>query len=210
MHRDSDELGPVDRVPLRAAQAQATAELARRAALREVLRHSGALSLVAAMAVSRWVEAILASAGGAGDVERRVSMAKGHIDAGRLAHRMLATLRRGRGLRSGCGQLVCAVVVAELASPGIEEFLAEQIDDGWVRALAARGVHDDRGVLAAASAALRQGAELLEGMAEGAEPAARELVARAEGVEQEIERQLVRSGGLGLWPSGDSGHDGEA
>lgn len=209
-YHDAPEPGPVDPTPLRNAQAQATAELARRAALREVLRHSSAFSLVAAMAVSRWVQAIVSSAAGGASLERQISSAKGHIDAGRLAHRMLVTLRRGRGLRSGCGQLVCAVVVAELTPPELSEFLAEEIEEGLGRALTARGVRSHADALAAASAALRQGAKLLEGMAERAEPAALDLVTRADAVEGEVERRLATAELGGHGPAGPSGHDGEA
>lgn len=189
-----DEQGPIHVVPLRTAQAQATAALARRAALRDVLAHSGALSLVAAMAVARWVQAILtlSTREGQGSPERREALAKGHVDAGRLAHRMLATLRRGAGLRSGCGQLTCAVVVAELAPGDLQEFLDEQIEEGLSRALNARRVKSGEAALGAASAALRTGARLLERMAERAEPAVQDLVRRAERVEDDVAAGLVR------------------
>lgn len=181
----------LDIVPLRTAQAQATAALARRAALGEVLAHSGALSLVAAMAVSRWVQAVLTlSETRRIPAERLNTLAKGHVDAGRLAHRMLATLRSKAGLRSGCGQLACAVVVAELAPCEASEFLDEQIEEGLARALHARGVRDEAHALSAASAAIREGARLLERMAERAEPAAEDLLSRAERVEADVEAKL--------------------
>lgn len=179
-------------VALRTAQAQAMADLARRATLREVLRQAGALSLVATMAVARWIEALVLSTeeGAEGDLARRQAQAKGHIDAGRIAHRMLATLRSRAGLRSGCGQLVCAVVVAEMTPPDLAEFLNEEIEEGYTRALNARGVDDEAGVLTAASAALREGARLLERMAARAEPAAQVLLDKAQTLESDVARSI--------------------
>ena len=186
----------VTALPVRTAQAQATAELARRAALGEVLRHSGALPLIATMAVARWVEAILNGLPSTElSLEKRAALAKGHIDAGRLAHRMLATLRPRAGLRSGCGQLVCAVVVAELAPPDLEAFVAEEIEDGWVRALGARGVLNEDDALRAASCAVREACRLLESMTARAAPAAAELVEQAEEVEARVARELRNCGG---------------
>ncbi len=183
----------LDAAPIRSAQAQATADLARRAALGDVLRHSGALPLVASMAVSRWVDAIRVLPG-EGSRNRRIAAAKGHIDAGRIAHRMLATLRSRSGVRSGCGQLVCAVVVAELSPPDLCSFCSEQVEEGWERALAARDIHDEDSALGAASAALREGARLLESMARRAELAVGSLLEQAEAVEARVARDLGDAG----------------
>jgi hypothetical protein len=182
--------------PLRTAQAQATAELARRAALGEILRSAGSLPLIATMAVSRWVRSMLDTlpGGEGGRLERRAALVKGHIDAGRIAHRMLASLRSRAGLRSGCGQLVCAVVVAELAPNDLRAVLDEQIEEGWVRARSARGVRGEADALAAASAGIREAARLLEAMARRARPAAENLVAQAEDVEARVERDLTSGG----------------
>lgn len=188
-HHLDDTPGPVSRLPIRMAQAQATAELARRAALGELLRHANALALVCTMAVSRWIEAIERPPGeGARSESRRQALAKGHIDAGRVAHRTLAMLRRGRGLESGCGQLVCALVVSEIAPPGLERYLDEQIEEGFARASRSRG---DEAVYAAVSAALREGARLLESMAERAGPGASELLRQADDIEARVEADLL-------------------
>lgn len=183
--------------PIRSAQAQATAELARRAALGEVLRHAGTLPLLATMAVSRWLDALQSQlpADAAGeDPERHAraqALAKGHIDAGRLAHRMLRTMRRGTGMRSGCSQLVASVVVAELAPPALGGFVAEQIEEGMERALRFRGVRAEADALRAASAALREGARLLESMADRAEAAVAQLRDQADAVEDRVAADLA-------------------
>lgn len=191
-----DGPGPVATLPIRNAQAQATAELARRAALGEVLRHASALSLVSTMAVARWVEAVEGQLPESGGSERRRrALAKGHIDAGRIAHRTLVSLRRRAGLRSGCGQLACAVVVAELAPPDLGPFLDEQIEEGYQRALRARGVHRPDDALAAVAAALREGTRLLDRMVASAAPAAEDLLRQADEVEARVEGQL---GGIGI------------
>lgn len=195
------EEGDVQVVTLRAAQAQATAELARKSALGEVLRHTGALSLVVSMAVSRWIDAILTSlAPVVGDkfsheeASRREALVRSHLHAGRLAHRMLMTLRRKSGLRSGCGLVVCSLVVAELAPPDLEPFLEEQIDEGWRRAQTARGVRSEQQAREAISAALREGAYLLERMATKAEAAAQQLVIEESSVESKVQLHLSLSG----------------
>lgn len=185
---------PVVAIPsLRAAQAQATAELARRAALGEILKQQGAVSLVATMAVARWLEALMRSLPEDGrSLEARAAAAKSHIDAGRLAHRVLRATQRGAGLVRGCGKLTCAVVVCELAPADLREELDAHVRDGWARAMGTLG-HDTEAALAGVSAALREGARLLEGVARRAGPAADELLARAEAVEVEVEVALERS-----------------
>ncbi|MBK6684458.1 MAG: hypothetical protein IPG45_08280 [Deltaproteobacteria bacterium] len=183
------ELHGDGRVQLGYAKAQATAELARRATLAQVVGNPGGLSLIAAMAVGRWVSALQAL----GNQGAPLSVIKGHIDAGRIAHRMLRTLRPKAQLLSGCGQLTAAVVVADFVHPDAAPFVAEQIEEGLYRGRNAPGVDTDEDVLAAASRALRAGAELLEQMADRAEPALGVLLQQAEGVEAEVERRL---GGL--------------
>ena len=188
---EDGSIGEIRVVTLRAAQAQATAELARRSALQEVLGHYqvGALPLIATMAVTRWIDALVSSVE-SGPRSQREALAKGHIDAGRIAHRMLATLRRRAGLRSGCGQLVCALVVAELSPRDLDELLSDQIEDGWVRALSARGVHSDKDAFNAVSAALREASRLLERMASQAEAACLALMKEESLLETRVKEGL--------------------
>lgn len=174
-------------VQIRYAQAQATANLARQAALGEVLKHTGSLSLIASMAVSRWVAALVDL--GALRVSR--SMIKAHVDAGRIAHRMLVTLRPQADLRSGCGQITSAAVVAEFVHPDDVLVVHEQLEEGLHRGRRARGIEADEDVLAAASRALRTAADLLERMASRAEPVAENLLAKAETVESQVEAELL-------------------
>src|SRR5688572_3327874 len=121
-------------VQIRRSQAHATAHLAKRAALGEVLRSSSPVSLIAAMAASRWVGALknLASE------KTGETTIKAHIEAGRVAHRLLGILKPKGGIRSGTGQLTSAVVVAELAHPANLVFVEEQIEEGLYRARSAR------------------------------------------------------------------------
>lgn len=182
------ELGGDGTVQLRYAQAQATAHLARRAKLGEVLGRVGQLSLIASMAVNRWVGALERAHRGV----QPEYVLKGHIDAGRVAHRMLVTLRRKDRLKSGCGQLASAVLVADLVHPDNLAFIEEQILEGLHRGRNARGVRSDADVIAAASRALRAAAELLESMAAKAEPAVEALRAEAEAVEAAVAEALTR------------------
>ena len=174
-------------VYIRYAQAQAIAELARRAALGEVLKHAGRLSLIASMAVSRWVAALVEL----GTQRNSATIIKAHVDAGRIAHRTLATLRPQADLRSGCGQITSAAVVAEFVHADDRAIVDEQLEEGLHRGLRARGIHSDEDVMAAVSRALRTAAELLEHMANKAEPAASDLLAQADVVEAKVEADLV-------------------
>lgn len=185
------ELGGDGTVQLRYAQAQATAELARRAKLGEILSQVGQLSRIASMAVSRWVSALHRAHA---EVLPEFVL-KGHIDAGRVAHRMLVTLRRRDKLKSGCGQLASAVLVAELVHPDNLAFVEEQIIEGLFRGRNARGVRTDEEVVAAASRALRAAADLLESMATRAEPAMKALLDKAEAVEADVAETLERHQG---------------
>ncbi len=175
-------------VHIRYAQAQATAELARRATLGNVLAHSSRLSLIACMAISRWIAALREL----GAAPSQKAIIKGHIDAGRLAYRCLRVLRSSAKLKSGCGQITSAVVVAEFTHPQDLSFVGREIEEGLYRGLKAQGVHQDADVVSQSSRALRLAAELLENMAAQAEPAATELQERAERVEAEVEAALLR------------------
>jgi hypothetical protein len=174
-------------IHIRYAQAHATAELARRATLGDVLRHSGRLSLIASMAVTRWVNALrVLSTAPANEL-----VIKGHIDAGRLAYRTLKVLRPKDGLKAGCGHLTASVVVAEFVHAEDGPFIDDELEVALGRARVARGIAGDEEAVQIASRAIRAGAELLEHMAATAEPAAAELLARAEDVEQEVQRKLL-------------------
>lgn len=175
------------RVQIWSAQAQAIAHLAARAALGEVLRSSSRLALIAAMAVSRWVAALKLLS----REETSEAAIRAHIEAGRVAHRLLSMLRPHDHLRSGTGQLTSAVVVAEFAHAANHDDVAEQIEEGLFRARAARGVRSEEEAVSAASRALRAGAELLESMADRAEPGARALLAEAENVEALVASRLA-------------------
>jgi len=174
-------------VQLRRSQAHATAHLAKRAALGEVLCSSSPLSLIAAMAASRWVGALKALA----RAKASEAALRAHIEAGRVAHRLLAVLRPKGGVKSGVGQLTSAVVVAELAHPANSAFVDEQIEEGLDRARSARGVRDADEAIEAASRALRAAAELLESMADRAEPEAERLTLEADRVEERIAKDLA-------------------
>ncbi len=171
---------------IRHAQAQATAQLARRAALNEVLRSRSPVALIAAMAVSRWVQALkVLNDGPAG--ERRVRV---HVEAGRVAYRVLARLRRRANLKTGVGRLTSAVVVAEFAHPEDRDQLDDEVERGLYEARFARKIHSADDALAAASEALREAARLLDGMAARGEQAIEGLLTEADGVERNVEAAL--------------------
>jgi hypothetical protein len=184
-------IGGDGRAPIAIAQAQATANLARRAALGEVLASSSPLALIAAMAARRWVSALQSLS----KTESSQAVLKSHVDAGRIAHRMLVMLRPRYALRSGVGQLVSAVVVAEFLHPSNREDIEEQIEEGLHRARFARGVRSEEDAIAAASRALRAFADLVESKADRAEPAARRLLDEAEVVEERIAEGLLGARG---------------
>ena len=187
-HQLQPEIDGDGTVAVRYAQAQATAQLAQRAKLGEILGRVGQLSLIASMAVSRWVGALHRAAHQA----HPDFVLKGHIDAGRVVHRMLATLRPQEQLKSGCGQLASAVVAAELVHPHNLAFVHEQIVEGLLRGRNARGIKTDADVIAAVSRALRAAATLLESMADTADPVVRALHAEAERVEEAVAEALDR------------------
>lgn len=193
MHQAPPLLGGDGRAQIRTAQALATAHLARRVALGEVLRSSSRLSLIVAMAVNRWVSALRSIS------ERETSerILRAHIEAGRVAHRLLKILRPKDELRSGVGQLTSAVVVAEFAHPANADDVADKIEEGLYRARAARGVRSDDDAVAAASRALRAAAQLVATMADSAEPAVHALLVEADGVEEGIASRLLAAIGAG-------------
>lgn len=185
--REAPEIDGDGLIHIRYAQAHATAELARRATLGDVLSHKGRLSLIASMAVARWVNALRELH----TEPTHESVIKGHIDAGRLAYRTLKVLRRKDGLLSGCGHLTAAVVVADFVHSENAPFIDDELEVALDRAKNARGVHSDEDVVSTASRALRAGADLLERMASHAEPAAAELLSQAEDVEQTVRQGLL-------------------
>lgn len=173
-------------VQLRSAQAQAAAELARQAALGEVLAHSGRLSLISAMAVRRWLTALTQlSAPGAPEASIRA-----HIEAGRIAHRCLVSLRPRAQLRSGLGLLTAAVVVSSFVHEDRRAYLDAELRRGLDRATRVGGCEDAVEAAAGVRRALQAGTELMNRLADRAAPAAQALVARAEGLEERVERDL--------------------
>jgi hypothetical protein len=173
--------------PIRAAQAQATAHLARRAVLLEVLSPSTALSLIAAMATRHWVSALR----GIAQTPRGEAMIRGHVETGRIAYRVLLSIRRNRGLVPGVGQLASAAVVAGFAHPADRTFVDEQLEEGLFRARG-DGLRAEDDALASASLALREAALVLELLAKDAEPKIQKLLEEADGLEHKIERELRR------------------
>lgn len=178
--------GEWGRVALLYAQAQALADLARRTSLSEILlRRSGRLSLVACMALGRWIEALSALS------DRPVSenAIRQHVRAGRLAHRTLRTLKPSSGMRRYCGLLTSSLVVAEFVHPANAPDIEGHIDSGIARAHLRPGRSDDA-ILEAVSAALRTGARLVEDMVDRAEPTVRLLASSAETLESDVEDRL--------------------
>lgn len=177
-----------DEVPsLRTAQAHAIAHLARRAVLTDVLNSQAALPMIASMAVGRWVAALRKIAGETSRGERTV---KFHVEAGRVACRILRTMRRRAALKSGVSRLVSAVVVAEFVHPDDAEWVDIEIEHGLFQARFARSISSAEQALAAASAILREAAELLERMATLGEPAVDALIDEAHDVERDVEARL--------------------
>lgn len=178
--------GSASRTQVWYAQAQAAAELAKTATMQGILRPNGRLALIAAMALNRWVNALQSLS------EAPVSEAviARHVQAGRLAHRTLRTLKPNSGMRRYCGVLTSSLVVSEFVHPDNEAQIREEIQKGITRAKLDRH-RSDEVILEAVSAALRTGARLAESTAEKAEPKARELAAQAERVESDVEARLT-------------------
>ena len=166
------------------AQASATAQLARKASLGEILSTTS-LSLIASMAVSRWLWALRA----AGHEPRGPKVVKAQIEGGRIAYRTLAALRGKKGLVAGMGQLAASVIVAELVHADDRRHVEVELVAALARAdRAADELGED--VMAAASLAIREAAELLEKMAAKAEPAIQRLLEEADQVESRVASQL--------------------
>ena len=110
-----------------------------------------------------------------------------------VAYRTLRALRRKSGLIR-VGQLTSAVVVAEFVHPQDLPFVEDQIEEGWYRSRRALNMKSDEDVLAGSSRALREGAYLLEKMADRAEPALARLLEEADGLEARVERDLAQAG----------------
>lgn len=167
------------------AQAQAAADLAKESTLHAITGPSRPLAIVALMAVNRWVQALQGLAG----ARASATVIHRHVQAGRLAHRALRTLKPGSGMRRYCGVLTSAVVVAEFVHPQDAPVIRREIEAGIARAQQGAG-RSDAVVLEAVSAALRTGARLAESVADRAEPRALELAQRAESVEAEVKARL--------------------
>ncbi len=181
------ELAASGGVHLLYAQAAATAELARKASLGEILSTTS-LSLIASMAVSRWLWALRT----AGHEPRGATVVRAQIEGGRIAYRTLAALRGKRGLVAGMGQLASAVVVAELVHKEDQRFLEAELASAIARAeKTADATGED--MMLAASQAIRDAAELLERMAARAEPAIQRLLEEADQVEARVAAALDRS-----------------
>ncbi|MGF1509523.1 MAG: hypothetical protein ACFB9M_08480 [Myxococcota bacterium] len=167
------------------AQARAAAELAHSATLQSIVRPSGRFAFVTAMAVNRWVAALQ----GLSDNPVTEGVVERHVQAGRLAHRTLRTLRPRSGMRKYCGVLTSAVVVAEFVHPENREHVDAKIVAGLRRARL-DPKRSDEVILEAVSAALRMGARVAEVVADAAEPRTQELAARAESVEADVAAQF--------------------
>ena len=178
--------GDWGRVSVVYAQAQALADLARKTSLTDILlRRSGRLSLVACMALGRWIEALSQLA----DHPVSETTIRQHVRAGRLAHRTLRTLKPGSGMRRYCGLLTSSLVVAEFVHPANVEDIEGHMDSGIARARL-RPSRTDEAILEAVSAALRTGARLVEGMVDRADPAVKLLASSAETLERDVENRL--------------------
>ena len=173
---------------IRLAQAHATAQLARRAVLTETLRsRRRAISVMAALAVSRWVSALRQiSPEPVGHRKTRL-----HIESGRIACRVLRSVRRGRGLKEGVSLLGSALVVAEFVHPDDYATAEKSIEDGLHRARFSRAIHSQEQAIEACSLLLGEAAHILEQIAERAEPAVDHLLAESTRVESDVQSDLL-------------------
>ncbi|MBI4816415.1 MAG: hypothetical protein HY791_09155 [Deltaproteobacteria bacterium] len=162
---------------LAAAQAHALASLARKVALAELLADpgGGSLSLIAAMAVSRWLSELRRE-------PKRGRALRLELEAGRVAHRVLRSIRRHRGLEPGHGRLVSAIVAFEFAHPAERAYLESIVESE-------AGEKVEEAVLAASSA-LREAALVLEWAATRAEPRIAKLEADAALAEGKVRSSL--------------------
>lgn len=109
-----------------------------------------------------------------------------------MAYRTLAALRRKKGLVAGMGQLASAVVVAELVHRDDQRHVEVELAHAIARGEKAAAALDED-LMASASLAIRDAAELLERMAARAEPAIQRLLEEADEVEARVAAALDRS-----------------
>lgn len=186
------ELGGSPGVQLLYAKAHAAAALSRRAGLRELLATAAdGLALVSSMATSAWV----ASLQGLRAHAHGETLLRSHVEAGRMAYRILRSVRRQLDHVEGIGQLTSALVVFEFVHPLDERFVAAQLCEGLARARANAGPgQTDEDLHARVSAALREATLVLEAVAERSEPLADGLAREADGLERRVESLLEADG----------------
>ena len=175
---------------LRLAQSHAIAQLARKAVLTELVRSKRkAIPMMAASAISRWIGSLRTlSARPVGS--RRVRL---FVESGRVACRVLRSVRRGRGLQEGVSLLGSALVVAEFVHPDDYQYVETAIDEGLKRALFSRRIHSTEQAIETCSLLLRESAHILEQIAARAEPAVDDLLERSATVEDEVQSELSES-----------------
>lgn len=186
------ELGGSEGVQLLYAKAHAAAALSRRATLRELLSTAvDGLAIVSSMATSRWV----ASLQGLRDHPHGETLLRSHIEAGRMAYRVLRSVRRQLRHVEGLGQLTSAIVVLEFAHPTDQAYVAGHAFEGLARARSnAEETEGDEVLYGYASAALREATSVLESVAARSEPLATKLVGDADLLEARVEAGLEPSG----------------
>jgi hypothetical protein len=185
---DDDDTRSYGEKRVRLAQSQAVAQLARKAVLTEILRsRKKAISLMAAVAVSRWISSLRNIAPEpVGHTKVRL-----HIESGRVACRLLRLLRRGRGLKEGVSLLGSAIVVAEFVHPDDFETASIAIKEGLHRGLFSRSIHSRDQAIEACSVLLGEAAHVLEQIAARAEPAVDALLVRSTSLEQDVQTELL-------------------
>ena len=185
---DGDGQSEYGQKRVRLAQSHAIAQLARRAVLTEVLRtRRKAIPMMAAIAISRWVSS-LQNIAPKPVGHRKVRL---HIESGRVACRVLRSVRRGRGLQEGVSLLGSALIVAEFAHPDDYDSTAGAIEEGLKRALFSRKIHSLEQAIEACSLLLQESAHILEQIAARAEPSVDELLARSVTVEADVQAELA-------------------
>ena len=170
------------------AKAQAASLLARRAGLRDLLATAvDGLAVVSSMATSRWVSSLQ----GLGRYPHGEALVRPHIEAGRVAYRVLRSVRRVLEHVEGLGQFTSALVVAEFVHPRDADYVAGHLREGLRRARAhAAPNQSDEVLFGYCSDALREATFLLESVADRSEPLARALVGEADGLEAHVEAEL--------------------
>lgn len=182
------ELEGSERVQVLYAKAQAASVLARRAGLRDVLSTAvDGLALVSSMATSRWV----ASLQGLSRHPHGETLVRPHIEAGRVAYRVLRSVRRSLEHVEGLGQLTSTLVVAEFVHLKDDDYVAIHLLDGLKRARKnAQSHQSDEVLFGYVSEALREATNLLEAVADRSEPLTRVLVGEADELEAHVEARL--------------------